>query len=109
MRLPTNCGFCLRDVGKLDDAHSLGASTLEQNLSELDLAGGFKEFNEIFVGGRPRQLDERSVTAKANSGEVTYVSNHYLLAGLCIEAASVPTAAKLSGRPRGWAGIAIHS
>jgi len=48
--VPTDCGFCLGNVGKLNDTHSLGAGTLEQNLSEFDLAGGFEEFDEIFVG-----------------------------------------------------------
>ena len=47
----TDCGFRLRNVGKLNDTHSLGASTLKQNLRELDLAGGFEELDEIFVGG----------------------------------------------------------
>jgi hypothetical protein len=46
----TDCGFCLRNVGKLNDTHSLGASALKQNLRELDLAGGFEELDEIFVG-----------------------------------------------------------
>ena len=46
----TNRGFRLRDVGKLNNAHSLGASALKQNLGEFDLAGGLKELDKIFVG-----------------------------------------------------------
>ena len=45
----TNCGFRLGDVGKLNDTHSLGASALEQNLGEFDLAGGLEELDKIFV------------------------------------------------------------
>ena len=47
----TDCSFRLRDIGKLDDAHPLGASALKQNLCELNLTGGFEELDEIFVGG----------------------------------------------------------
>jgi len=46
----TDCGFRLRDVGKLNDTHSLGASALEQNFGELDLTSGLKELNKILVG-----------------------------------------------------------
>lgn len=46
----TDCSFRLGDVGKLNDAHSLGASAFKQNLSKLDLAGGFEELDEILVG-----------------------------------------------------------
>jgi hypothetical protein len=51
LRILTDCGFRLRDVGKLNDTHSFRTSALKQNLSELNLPGGLKEFNEIFVGG----------------------------------------------------------
>lgn len=47
----TDRGFRLRDVGKLNDTHSLRASALKQNLGELDLAGGLKKLDKIFVGG----------------------------------------------------------
>lgn len=47
----TDCGLRLRDIRKLNDAHSLGASALKQNLCELNLTGGFEELDEIFVGG----------------------------------------------------------
>lgn len=46
----TDCSFRLRDVGELNDAHSLGTSAFKQNLSELDLASGFEELDKIFVG-----------------------------------------------------------
>jgi len=45
----TDCSFRLRDVGKLNDTHPLGASALKQNLGELNLASGLEELDEIFV------------------------------------------------------------
>ena len=45
----TDCSFRLGDVGELNDAHPLGASALKQNLGELNLAGGLKELDKIFV------------------------------------------------------------
>lgn len=49
--LLTNSGFRFRDVGKLNDTHSFGTGALEQNLCELNLTSGFKEFDQVFVGG----------------------------------------------------------
>ena len=45
----TDCSFRLRDIGKLDDAHPLGASALKQNLGELNLTGSLEEFDKIFI------------------------------------------------------------
>lgn len=50
MQTQTDCSFRLRDVGKLNDTHPFRTSTLKQNLSKLNLSGGLKEFDEIFVG-----------------------------------------------------------
>ena len=47
----TDCSFRLRDVGKLNDTHSLGAGALKQNLGKLNLAGGLEELDKIFVSG----------------------------------------------------------
>ena len=46
----------LLDLGKLNDTAALGARALEENLRELDLACGLKQFDKIFVRSRPRQL-----------------------------------------------------
>lgn len=51
-----NSRLRLRNLGELDDTTSLGASTIKQNLGQLNLACGLEKFDQIFVGSRPGQL-----------------------------------------------------
>lgn len=47
----TDSRLCLANLIELDDAASLRACALEQDFCQLDLAGGFKELNQVFVCG----------------------------------------------------------
>ena len=62
----TNSGLSFGDLSELNDTAALRASTLEENLGKLDLAGRLKELDKVFIGSRPRQLHMRVKTTRSH-------------------------------------------
>lgn len=92
----TNGSFSLANLAELYYTASLGPGTFKEDLGQLDLTGSFKQFNQILVGSRPRQLTFHISNVPHLNKAGTYIANHDLLTRLRLISSAISTGAATS-------------